>query len=253
MVNRAANTHCGDSLHAHISGVLEGVASSREKSAPYDRSGVSTLPLPFFGDVESARVLTVGVNPSAGEFIGRAWPETMSADDLRLRLVHYFAGAPVPPHPWFATWSEALSFIGLSYRDGAAHADLSPRATASMGSQSDHAGFARLVEQDAKWFFELLPLCQALRVLLVAGCVTKRWYMHDFLARVASAFGYSLTGHAESTGTGRVGFLHLAGPGCDLPVFFCSVSPSGRNRSILVERVRDHKMVIAGWLGTVPL
>jgi hypothetical protein len=105
-----------------------------------------------------------------------------------------------------------------------------------------------MVETDAKWFFELLPLCREARALLMAGCVTKRWYINDFIARIAPRRGYRLTGHAESAGEGRVGVQRLVGPGCDLPVFFCSVSPSGNKKGMLIQRVSSHRDTIKAWL-----
>ena len=78
--------------------------------------------------------------------------------------------------------------------------------------------------------------------------MTKRWYINDFIARVAPGYGYRLTGRAESTGEGRVGFQRLVGPGCDLPVFFCSVSPSGNKRHLLIQRVTSHRATIKDWL-----
>ena len=213
------------------------------------RRDVITHPVPFFGDVESAQVLTVGVNPSAGEFVDREWPATMTPVVLVKRRKTYFGQAPAPPHPWFATWTAALAWIDLSYGRGAAHIDISPRATVAMGTHSDWFGFAEMVESDAKWFFELLPLCQAARALLIAGCVTERWYINDFIGRVACRYGYQFTGQAESTGEGRVGFYHLTGPGCNLPVFFCSVSPSGNKRHLLIERVGSHQSKIKNCIG----
>lgn len=236
-------------LSEYVANVVADVEATRITSARFDRPGVITHPVPFFGDIESAEALTVGVNPSAGEFVGRAWPATMTPGALTERLKGYFSRAPVPPHPWFATWSDALASIGLSYVLGAAHLDVSPRATAAMGSQSDWQGFARLMEADAKWFFELLPLCTAARALLMAGCVTKRWYINDFIARIAPRYGYRLTGRAESAGEARIGFQRLTGPGCDLPVFFCSVSPSGNKRHLLIERIGSHQATIKKWLG----
>jgi hypothetical protein len=233
---------------AYVAKVVADIEATRATFAGFERPGVMTHAVPFFGDVESAQVLTVGVNPSAGEFVGRAWPRTMTPSALAERLTAYFSRAPVPPHPWFAVWSDALASIGVSYVDGAAHLDLSPRATAAMGSHADWQGFARLVEVDARWFFELLPFCRAARALLMAGCVTKRWYINDVIARIAPGYGYRLTGRAEATGEGRVGFHRLVGPGCDLAVFFCSVSPSGNKRHLLIQRVGSHQTTIKKWL-----
>ena len=234
-------------LTQYLSNVVTDVTRTAENAAPFARPGVTTHPIPFFGDPTAATVLTVGVNPSAREFIRRSWPDHMSVGELQARLVGYFNRRDAPPHRWFSTWSEALRKLPASYQSGAAHLDLSARPTAAMSSIADWQAFARLVEADVRWFFKLLPLCKNAKVLLMAGCVTKRWYMHDFIARVAPCYEYNLTGNADSTGEGRVGFLRLRGSAIDLPVFFCSVSPSGNKRRLLVERVADHAPTISKW------
>src|ERR1017187_480867 len=154
----------------YVARVAADIEATRAMAAPFDRPGVVTHAIPFFGDVESAQILTVGVNPSAGEFVGREWPTTMTPGPLAERLTAYFVHPSVPPHPWFASWSDAVELLGLSYVHGAAPLDLSPRATAAMGSHADWEGFARLVERDARWFFEALPLCRAAGALIMAGC-----------------------------------------------------------------------------------
>jgi hypothetical protein len=192
----------GELTH-YLSDVVTDVERTAQNAAPFARLGVTTHPIPFFGDATAATVLTVGVNPSAGEFVGRSWPDHISVGELEARLVGYFNRSDVPPHRWFSTWSEALNNLGASYQTGAAHLDLSARPTVAMGSIADWRAFVRLVEGDARWFFKLLPLCKNAKVLLMAGCVTKRWYMHDFIARVAPCYEYNLTGSADSIGEGR--------------------------------------------------
>jgi hypothetical protein len=236
-------------LIKYLGGVATDWKATQHRFAPLFRQGVPTHPIPFFGDVTRARVLTVGVNPSAGEFIERSWPRSLSVPALERRLVGYFVDASVPPHPWFAFWSQALEPLGLSYQDGAAHVDLSPRATVAMQG-ADPSQFAEMVESDVHWFFELLPICREVRLLLLAGCVTKKWYINDFLARMAPRFGYQLTGKAESRGKGRVGFHCLVGPGVNLDAFFCSVSPSGLTRQLLVDRVVQHQVRLRKFLVT---
>jgi hypothetical protein len=90
-------------------------------------------PIPFFGRLDTAIVLTVGVNPSADEFrADRAtiWRGVTSSADLLNRLTSYFESAP---HPWFGPWRSALNLLGVAYENGtAAHLDLSARATISM-------------------------------------------------------------------------------------------------------------------------
>ena len=235
----------------YMARVLKDTQQSGSEYAHFSRSGVTTHPIPFFGDAQSAKVLTVGVNPSAAEFVKkRVWPAELEAIELADRLCRYFVSAPAPPHPWFRTWTEALAVLDISYREAAAHLDLSPRATVAMGSISNWQEFASMVERDARWFFQLLTLPQAPRLILIAGCVTKRWYIDEFIARIAPAHGYELKGYSQKTGEGRIGHLKLIGPAYEVPVFFCSVSPSGNKRRVLVSRVREHRRTLAGWLNT---
>lgn len=95
-----------------------------------------THPLPFFGDITNAKVITVGVNPSADEFAdGRQWPcLPLNAPALAHRLTRYF-DTPETPHPWFEGWGRALRAIDAAYPQQAAHIDLSlARRSRSEGS-----------------------------------------------------------------------------------------------------------------------
>jgi hypothetical protein len=236
----------------YLSQVGRYIENTKDQYAELYRIGLHVHPIPFFGDVMAARVLTVGVNPSAGEFDGRAWPESLSIQELEKRLRGYFICAQ-KPHKWFETWSDALNLIGSSYLDGAAHLDLSSRATISMGNVRNQVLFENMVESDSRYFFELLPRCTSVRLLLLAGCVSQRRYMNDFIARVAPQYGFELLGHGQTAGEGRVGFHRLIGQGIDLPVFFCSVSPSGRNPQLLIERVKEYRVELTTRLGTTPV
>ena len=63
---------------------------------------IDTVPIPFFGDVLGARVITIGLNPSDGELSqGRGWPRPVDPTTLYERLVHYFNNPKVKPHNWF--------------------------------------------------------------------------------------------------------------------------------------------------------
>ena len=81
-------------------------------------------PIPFFGNIESAKVLTVGVNPSRTEFDdNRNWPrEDMHAKDLKNRLVKYFNPEEsfCREHGWFEEWERVLNLINFSYFNGTA-------------------------------------------------------------------------------------------------------------------------------------
>lgn len=86
-------------------------------------------PLPFFGPIEHAEVVTFGLNPSTDEFTNkRHWARTADAV-LPDELVNYWSNEDRAPHPWFRPWETVLSELGVSYTSNAAHIDLSPRAT----------------------------------------------------------------------------------------------------------------------------
>jgi hypothetical protein len=92
---------------AYVANVVADIEATRATFAGFDRPGVMTHAVPFFGDVEAAQVLTVGVNPSAGEFVGRAWPGTMTPSALAELLTAYFSRARAPA-------TDALR-LGLSF------------------------------------------------------------------------------------------------------------------------------------------
>ena len=203
-------------------------------------------PIPFFGPADEAMVLTVGVNPAWTEFRDRAWPVSMTVGQLEGRLRAYFTSAPVPRHDWFEPWEEALSEIGVCYGAAAAHLDLSPRATRAMRScPADR--FLAMVQEDVRWFFQMLPLCRQVKVILFAGTVRSRVYMNRFVAKIARVHGFDLRGRPVSRGRAPVDFHTLVGGGRKLPVFFCGVSPSAPDPSGLIERVQEHRAVLAEW------
>lgn len=215
------------------------------------RPVVSTHPIPFFGDIKNARVLTVGVNPSAGEFSKkRSWPDKMTPNELNNRLQNYFVSEQHRQHKWFDTWEQALKPLEVSYQKGAAHIDLSPRPTVSM-SQANRNTFLTMMKQDAQWFFELLSVLSeynAPRLLLLSGTVASRYYMDEFVECVAYRHGFRLEGPPTPRGEGT-GFNRLSGGGVDTPTFFSSVSPSaGKRRHELTQRVKDNQMRLYGYI-----
>ena len=91
---------------------------------------VPVHPVPFFGNLESARVISIGLNPAITEFSPhRSWNETLDANDLTFRLVNYFRLAGInypPPHPWFSEITEFLHILKCPQKIAAAHVDLCP-------------------------------------------------------------------------------------------------------------------------------
>lgn len=223
-------------LTALVGALRAYVAESDVIYARNYKAGVRTHPIPFFGNLSTAVVLTVGLNPSATEFEGRDWPETLDDAALTERLVRYFER---PPHPWFAAWEEALALIGASYRQNAAHIDVSPRATRSASSVPDPLLFEEMLARDLPWMLRLVEAAPQAQLLLLAGTANRREYLNEFIAKRLPASGARLEGsHARAPGRGKVSqHVLVVGPR-QLPVYFCSSSPSDqRNRTMLRERI----------------
>jgi hypothetical protein len=141
---------------------------------PHD---LHTHPIPFFGDILSAEIITLGVNPAASQFDQRyGWPRDSSAEYLYQRLRNYFTLGDHPPHPWFGKWEKALHALGYSYEGGVAHVDLSARVTINMGDirEEDLGLFLEMIKEDAQILFKLLPLCRKAKLVLAAGSVTTK-------------------------------------------------------------------------------
>ena len=136
-------------------------------------------PISFFGDIENAEILTLGVNPSPTEFKqptdidpeNRNWPSEMSPAQLALRLVNYFRNWNPPPHNWFTALETILRSENCSYQFNAAHIDLSPRATRAMGRFNDAPGhFLNMVRRDANEIFpKILGVAKKAKQIWVRG------------------------------------------------------------------------------------
>ena len=235
---------CPQNLHDLVKRVQERTASS-----DFDvlfRPGLCTHPIPFFGNISTAQVITVGVNPSADEFVANVWPQQrMTPDQLGVRCREYFLDDT--SHPWFTAWDRALVHLRVGYRNGsAAHIDLSPRATQSMSGLQKRRHvprFIEMVEHDLSLFFDVLKECKEVKLILLAGAVTGRWYANELLQKLARDHGFQLERkftRAEHPGRGKVCMHRLTGRRLDLPVFFCSSSPSDKNGCLLEARVSQH-------------
>jgi hypothetical protein len=230
-------------FHRHVYAVQR---YSEFTAARYDAlmaPGIRTHPICCFGRVESAEVVTVGVNPSCGEFAPSRWPDTIEHTALADRCANYFDKPN--PHPWFNPWHKALSSLRCSYGNGSSvHLDLSPRATrvvSDFKEAHEQDLFLEMVERDLWTFFATLELCDKAKLLLIAGTVTGEFYINEFLQKFAPRFGYSLDGafrRADYPGKGKTCWHRLANKGKTIPVFFCSSSPADRkNPEILPERI----------------
>jgi hypothetical protein len=130
-------------------------------------------PVPFFGDIRRARILTVALNPSWTEFRpARQWLANLDAQALTTRLLHYF-DLPFPEcHTWFAPWENALLHLGCSYKQDAAHIDLSPYPTLrprEIHGTNDprRSGIANLILENLDHFQRVLQFCQLVRLVVV--------------------------------------------------------------------------------------
>ena len=93
---------------------------------------VRTYPIPFFGPLNYADVLTLSLSPSTTEFSKeRDWPQVISNNQLAARLVNYFSLPEIKGHNWFSDLDDALWPIGRSYSLNCAHIDVSPWPTLS--------------------------------------------------------------------------------------------------------------------------
>jgi hypothetical protein len=213
------------------------VGNTRSRYAALMRD-VHSYPIAFFGPLASASVITFGLNPSADEFAARrSWPAGLSYEALANRLVGYFDGEP---HPWFNSWSRALSVLGAAYGRSAAHVDLSPRATASVRRFVEHAErslFLEMLRTDAPVWVDALGVAANARLLLVAGSATRQFYINEFIQDELAMFGVDLSPRwRRGRGTGQTAFQVLRLPsGRQLPVFFCSTGPA--KPEVLLEAV----------------
>lgn len=211
----------------------------------YPNNRVSGCPIPFFGDVIKARVLTVGVNPSNMEFAAdRQWLEPMSQPDWQKRLLNYFNLPGVPAHGWFETWSMGLEFLDLCYAAGSAvHIDISPRPTIPMlDDDTDKPEFRAMVEHDAKWFFELLGKLPQVQLLLVAGPIPRadgrKQQLASFIQEHAGEHGCQwLNGQPLPK---LITPSHPEG----VPVFVCPYEPKVDGLYAIIRQVYRHRELL---------
>ena len=181
--------------------------------------GLHPVPIPFFGNPTSATVVTVGVNPSDGEFAAGRWSNTMAVGDLVARLKTYFEAPQTAPHGWFSKWNRALDHAGVRYEDGtAAHLDLSPRATRPWSQLEDKESFVSMLGEDVSFFFEILRHCRKAKLLMLAGYAHSNRPMNALVHEVGPTYGFELTPGAVAADPGdgdypRTAFVWLASSG----------------------------------------
>jgi hypothetical protein len=145
------------------------------------RKNVVFHPIPFFGNVSAARIITVGHNPSSGEFESwRCWPEKLDAQELASRLVGYFRHAHPCPHPWFAELQEAMSIVNCPYTLAAAHVDASPWPTLAPTTLLTRKNkrhllglYNSMLNAEAQRLPSFLKKCKNLKLVIIIG--KEKW------------------------------------------------------------------------------
>ena len=142
-----------------------------EANAQFFPEQDNLYPMPFFGDVRHATVLTLALNPAWTEFRrGRHWIPGLDACALATRLLHYFDLPAPPPHRWFKDRRDALAMLDCSYETNAAHLDLHPLPIKFRQDliETQRAEMGRLIEtRSAPHLAALLKLATKVRLLLV--------------------------------------------------------------------------------------
>ena len=108
---------------------LERAAKTDPQFSANFKSGISTQVSPFFGDLASAQVATIGVNPSWTEYQSVRWSGVQGPTQVANCLTSYFTAPPAQWHNFFQRWEMSLNQLGRSFTRDAVHIDLSPRPT----------------------------------------------------------------------------------------------------------------------------
>jgi hypothetical protein len=127
-------------------------------------------PIPFFGNIESAKVITIGLNPAITEFSKcREWGLSLNEEDLTVRLVNYFRLGSIqypPPHGWFNEIAEFLYIVECPQKIAAAHVDLCPWTSIAPSKQKKFWDFVD--EQMERWLARTLVYAkQTVRLIVI--------------------------------------------------------------------------------------
>lgn len=157
---------------------------SRLRREPGPSTVPGTLPVLFFGDLFSAEVATVGLNPSDQEYTDRhgalltdskqrfATLSSLGATkrgeltdeqcDEAVRVMRAYYRPDKPVFGWFAALGRVVEGLGASLRDGtAAHLDLVQEATHPTWSALPQHERSRLLADDLpflEWEIRAFPL-----------------------------------------------------------------------------------------------
>jgi hypothetical protein len=209
-----------------------------------------THPIPFFGKLEEAEILTVGLNPSPREFDNARWSDfKISPKLLASELYKYFENDRRLWHPWFDKWAAATSQLGtsLQYQSGkVAHIDLSPRATKVMSRVPEPETFTKMIRADLVWLPALIECAKSAKILLVAGAVNNKKYLIEFLANHGPANQITIVRNRNVGGRSRsLGFYELRISSRSLPIFFSGAGPSAYDQGKKLRiNISTHRMAI---------
>ena len=160
---------------------------ARLRKSPSASSVPQSLPVLFFGDLFTARVATVGLNPSNREYVDKQGLELEGAErrfetltslhaadrssltdeqcDRAIQTMREYYQPGKPIYTWFRSLDRVTSAMGFSYAKGeVAHLDLAQEATNpawSELSQTSPAEFDALRSTDLpflRWLLEEFPL-----------------------------------------------------------------------------------------------
>ena len=202
-------------------------------------------PLPFFGPIACARVITFGLNPSTAEFTKGNWSRERFPDAaLANQLVNYWTNPQRTAHKWFKPWQTVLSELGVSYESDAAHIDLSPRATNCRKGELKPL-FIEMLQTDAEIWIKALRSAPKCELILAAGAATNGCFIDQFISKMPTEKGVRLLGDCRRTGSGpgqtAEHRLELSAENREIPFFFCSTSPSSpkdKEGKVLIDACR---------------
>jgi hypothetical protein len=193
-------------------------------------TGRDWQPIPFFGRLESATVITVAMNPSGAEFSPeRRWRADMSAAEIAERLHGYFLNTQPPPYGWFREKCEAptLRGRGLTFGNGGlAHVDA--LAIPTKPPTPIKEPLLALAKRMDWTMFEALKLATNARVFVVTGSLTGSYDLHRWIAERGASYGVALDRKPErpSGGDFAAPYVVSFSDGRKVPMLFTSRGPS---------------------------
>lgn len=195
-----------DALIECVHEALIGFQEKRRETHGLFPCGDNIYPIPFFGNILQAEVLTLALNPARNEFDNdRNWPTGLDARGLADRLLEYFDLGEAEPHSFFTKCHPALSLLGRSYEHDAAHVDLLPHPTLFRGEMGEQQRmlFAALVASISEEHLKsVLQFCRGVKLILVIdydfamtdGGTTQTF---EFLASHIPVLATKLKGHGD--------------------------------------------------------